>query len=134
MGEVDTHALPGVALSEFKLRLSGVLLTLIADIAPDDRFVDADGTHETSSSPDPAAISQSRDERAIVTIKCSSVFDAHLIRYCVPSQLPSYCHALGLIGTKQSEAELTHIADATQNPAKISAQEALKTIRRSCGR
>ena len=25
--KVDTHALPGVALSEFKLRLSGVLLT-----------------------------------------------------------------------------------------------------------
>ena len=53
---VDTHALPGVALSEFKLRLSGVLLTLIPNIASDDRFVDAHRTHEKSSSPDPSTI------------------------------------------------------------------------------
>jgi hypothetical protein len=38
--------------------------------------------------------------------------------------------ALGLIGTKQSEAELTRMADDDQNPAQISAQEALKGIRR----
>lgn len=37
---VDTHALPGVALSEFKLRLFGVLLALILNRALDDRLID----------------------------------------------------------------------------------------------
>lgn len=40
---------------------------------------------------------------------------------------------LGLIGTQQSEAELTRIADDGKNPAQTSAQEALKAIRRQRG-
>ena len=54
--QVDTHALTGVALSEVKLRLSGVLLALVPHIASDDGFVDAYRGDEKSFAPDTAAI------------------------------------------------------------------------------
>ena len=53
---VDTHVLPAVALSEFKLRLSGVLLALVPDIAAYDAFVDADSGDEKSLCPDALAV------------------------------------------------------------------------------
>ncbi len=53
---MDTHTLPGVVLSEFKLRVPSVLLALIADRLLADRSVDAHGRNEQSWSPDASPI------------------------------------------------------------------------------
>ena len=43
---VNFHGLTPVALAEHKLRLPPVLLSLLLDIFPDYRLIDADGRHK----------------------------------------------------------------------------------------